>query len=64
MPTATSATPAMAVGIDISPMEAHAAIAMLTVQRQATRRETECSGGLGRFALRIASIAFMEKRRP
>src|ERR1035438_1578324 len=60
MPRVTSPMPADVV---TSPTEEHAAIAMMTVQRQATRSEMECSGGPGRFALRIASIALMETRR-
>ena len=39
---------------DTSPIDAQAAIAAVTVKKQAARNRIECSGGPGRFARLIA----------
>ena len=62
MPALTSTEAAMAMAGETSSNEAHAAIETSTVPRQAARSRIECSGGPGRLARRMASMALMTCR--
>jgi hypothetical protein len=62
IPSATKPMAPKAAACDTSPIDAQAAMAAVTVKKQAARSRIECSGGPGRFALLIASSALTGTR--
>src|ERR1700722_9045950 len=62
IPRATRAIAPRAAASDTSPIDAQAAIAAVTVKKQAARSRIECSGGPGRFAFLIASSVLTDSR--